>query len=402
MDGEYILSIKNITKRFPGVLALNDVTLNVRPGKVHALMGENGAGKSTLMKCLLGIYSADSGSVVFNGKEVKFQNTKAALDAGISMIHQELLNVPMRTVSQNIWLGREPLTKRHTIDHKKMADMTKVLMKELDMDIDVNAYMGSLSISKQQACEIVKAVSYGARVVVMDEPTSSLTEKETEHLFTIIESLKQRNVAVIYISHKMNEIFRISDEVSVMRDGAMIGSYPVEDLTEDSLIAMMVGRSNFQRFPEFETEIGAVRLSVKNLTAAAPSSFKNVSFELHAGEILGIGGLVGAQRTELVESIFGLRGISAGTIEVNGKHVTIRSPRDAIRNGIALITEDRRGSGIFPLLSITQNTAIASLKRLRNAQRSSMIRLGQKHRQWLHKYEIYREEISKKSLSAAG
>ena len=362
MDGEYILSIKNITKRFPGVLALNDVTLNIRPGKVHALMGENGAGKSTLMKCLLGIYSADSGSVVFNGKEVKFQNTKAALDAGISMIHQELLNVPMRTVSQNIWLGREPLTKWHTIDHKKMADMTKVLMKELDMDIDVNAYMSSLSISKQQACEIVKAVSYGARVVVMDEPTSSLTEKETEHLFTIIESLKQRNVAVIYISHKMNEIFRISDEVSVMRDGAMIGSYPVEDLTEDSLITMMVGRSNFRRFPEFETEIGAVRLSVKNLTAAAPSSFKNVSFELRAGEILGIGGLVGAQRTELVESIFGLRRISTGTIEVNGKHVTIRSPRDAIRNGIALITEDRRGSGIFPLLSITQNTAIASLK----------------------------------------
>lgn len=352
MDGEYILSIKNITKRFPGVLALNDVTLNVRPGKVHALMGENGAGKSTLMKCLLGIYSADSGSVVFNGKEVKFQNTKAALDAGISMIHQELLNVPMRTVSQNIWLGREPLTKWHTIDHKKMADMTKVLMKELDMDIDVNAYMGSLSISKQQACEIVKAVSYGARVVVMDEPTSSLTEKETEHLFTIIESLKQRNVAVIYISHKMNEIFRISDEVSVMRDGAMIGSYPVEDLTEDSLITMMVGRSNFRRFPEFETEIGAVRLSVKNLTAAAPSSFKNVSFELHAGEILGIGGLVGAQRTELVESIFGLRGISAGTIEVNGKHVTIRSPRDAIRNGIALITEDRRGSGILDRKSV--------------------------------------------------
>jgi len=278
MEDNCLLKLENITKTFPGVQALKGVNLTVNKGEVHALIGENGAGKSTLMKCLIGMQPPTTGEIWYDGKIIKDYDTRAALNMGISMIHQELLNVPMRTVSQNIWLGREPLTKWHTIDHKKMADMTKVLMKELDMDIDVNAYMSSLSISKQQACEIVKAVSYGARVVVMDEPTSSLTEKETEHLFTIIESLKQRNVAVIYISHKMNEIFRISDEVSVMRDGTMIGSYPVEDLTEDSLITMMVGRSNFRRFPEFETEIGAVRLSVKNLTAAAPTSFKNVSF----------------------------------------------------------------------------------------------------------------------------
>jgi methyl-galactoside transport system ATP-binding protein len=361
MNEEYILEIEGIRKQFPGVLALDDVTLRVRPGRVHALMGENGAGKSTLMKCLFGMYHPDAGRIIFRGKEEKFENTKHALDTGISMIHQELSNVPKRSVAQNLWLGREPLTKLGLIDHRKMKADTEALMRELNIDIASDMQMDSLSISKQQSCEIAKAVSYGAKVVVMDEPTSSLTEKETEHLFKIINDLRSRGVAIIYISHKMNEIFRIADEVSVMRDGKMIGSYAAKDINEDKLINLMVGRVTTQRFPAVEAKPGRVRLSVQKLTSADPKSFRDVTFDLHESEILGIGGLVGAQRTELVESIFGLRGVSAGVIEINGKEVKIRSTRDAIRNGISLITEDRRRSGIFPLLSITTNTAIASL-----------------------------------------
>jgi len=361
MSDEYILEIEGIRKQFPGVLALDDVSLKIRSGKVHALMGENGAGKSTLMKCLFGMYHPDAGRIIFEGKEHHFQNAKHALDTGISMIHQELSNVPKRTVSQNMWLGREPLTRLGLINHRKMQIDTAALMKDLDLDVSPASLMESLSISKQQSCEIAKAVSYNARVVVMDEPTSSLTEKETEHLFKIINDLRSRGVAIIYISHKMSEIFRIADEVSVMRDGKMVGSYMAAELNENSLISLMVGRVTTQRFPTVESRPGEVRLSVKGLTSSSPKSFKDVSFDLRASEILGIGGLVGAQRTELVESIFGLRGLSAGTISINGKEVKIRSSKDAIANGIAMITEDRRKSGIFPLLSITMNTAMAAL-----------------------------------------
>ncbi len=361
MNNEFILEIEGITKQFPGVRALDDVSLKIRPGKVHTLMGENGAGKSTLMKCLFGMYHPDAGRILFEGKEVKFHSTKNALDSGISMIHQELSNVPKRSVSQNIWLGREPLNKAGLLNHHKMYTDTLALMKQLEIDIDPGCQMDTLSISKQQSCEIAKAVSYGARIVVMDEPTSSLTDTETNHLFKIIRDLRSRGVAIIYISHKMNEIFQISDEISVMRDGRMVGTYNATDLTEDKLISLMVGRVTQQRFPPVEAVPGEVRLRVSGLSAKAPNSFKGVSFDLRKSEILGIGGLVGAQRTELVEAIFGLRGISAGVINLNGTDIVIRSTKDAIKNGIAMITEDRRGSGLFPLLSITTNTAIAAL-----------------------------------------
>jgi methyl-galactoside transport system ATP-binding protein len=353
-----------ISKSFPGVQALDDVTLRVRPGRVHALMGENGAGKSTLMKCLFGIYREDAGEILLKGAKVKFQSAKDALEAGVSMIHQELLNVPQRSVRENIWLGREPLIKigpMGFLNHKKMHEDTAVLMKSLEMDIDPAEQIGDLSISKQQACEIAKAVSYDASVVVMDEPSSSLTETETAHLFKIIRDLTANGVAVIYISHKMSEIFEIAHEVSIMRDGKMIGTYPIAEIDEDKLIRLMVGRDNTNRFPPIDSTVGEVKLEVRGLTSDDPRSFKDVSFDLRRGEILGIGGLVGAQRTELVESIFGLRKTIAGEILIDGKKAEIRSPRDAIRQGIALITEDRRGSGIFPLLSITMNTAIASL-----------------------------------------
>jgi methyl-galactoside transport system ATP-binding protein len=363
-SGEYVLEMLGISKAFPGVRALDDVTLRVRPGRVHALMGENGAGKSTLMKCLFGIYREDSGDVILKGGKVKFHSAKDALESGVSMIHQELLNVPNRSVRENVWLGREPLVKVGPLgflDHKKMHEDTAVLLKSLEMNIDPGERIGGLSISKQQSCEIAKAVSYNASVVVMDEPTSSLTETETEHLFKIIRNLAAKGVAVIYISHRMSEIFEIADEVSIMRDGRMIDTFPISAIDEDGLIKLMVGRDNTERFPPVESEIGEVRLEVRGLSSANPRSFKDVSFTLRRGEILGIGGLVGAQRTELVESVYGLRKVSAGEILVDGKEAAIRSPRDAIAKGIALITEDRRGSGIFPLLSITANTAMASL-----------------------------------------
>ncbi len=361
---EYILELRGISKKFPGVQALDDVTLCVRPGKVHALLGENGAGKSTLMKVLFGIYHEDAGEVFLKGHKVKFHSTKNALGAGVSMIHQELMNVPERSVSENIWLGRQPMRSfgpLHFLNHSKMRRDTATLMKNLEMKIEPTDRMGSLSLSKQQACEIAKAVSYNASVVVMDEPSSSLTETETEQLFRIIRDLTSRGVAVIYISHKLSEIFQIADDVSVMRDGRMIGTWAAGELDENRLISLMVGRESTKRFPPVESELGENRLEVRGLCSAEKRSFKDVSFELRRGEILGIGGLVGAQRTELVEALFGLRMTVSGEIHVNGKKVVIRSPQDAIRHGMGLITEDRRGSGIFPLRSITDNTAVASL-----------------------------------------
>ena len=360
-----ILEMRGVTKQFPGVLALDDVSFSVKKGTVHALMGENGAGKSTLMKCLFGIYKMDAGHIFVNGRECHFSSTAAAIAAGVSMIHQELSNVPERSVAENLWLGREPLNKFRLIDHKKMRQDTTALLEGLNYHFDPGARMAGLSISQQQGCEIARAVSYNASIVVMDEPTSSLTENEVAHLFSIIRDLRSKGVAIIYISHKMEEIFKIADDVTVMRDGKVVGTYPVKELDSDKLISLMVGRDITHRFPPVESTIGEVCLEVKNLTAANPRSFKNISFQLHKGEILGIGGLVGAQRTELVEAIFGIRPISSGEILVNGKPMKKIRPKDAIEAGIGLVTEDRRNSGIFPLLNITINTGIASLGKYR-------------------------------------
>ncbi|MFA7129704.1 MAG: sugar ABC transporter ATP-binding protein, partial [Sphaerochaeta sp.] len=260
-----------------------------------------------------------------------------------------------------LWLGREPLKKSLLIDHKKMNADTKELLARLEMDIKPEKRIGALSISMQQNCEIAKAVSYNSSIVVMDEPTSSLTDNEVDHLFKIIRRLRSQNVAVIYISHKMEEIFAIADEVSVMRDGKMIGTYDICDIDNNKLISLMVGRDATLRFPTFKSSIGDVCLKAEHLSAMNPRSFKDVSFELHRGEILGIGGLVGAQRTELMEAIFGVRGVSAGKISISGKEIVNMTPKKAIQNGVGMITEDRRGSGIFPLMNISANTSIASL-----------------------------------------
>ena len=363
-DSQYILEMNGISKAFPGVLALDDVTVKIRPGTVHALMGENGAGKSTLMKCLFGIYSTDQGEILLNGQKVTFENSRQALDAGISMIHQELLSIPYRSVMENLWLGRYPMRSFGPfkfVNHHRMLEDTKSLFAELQMDIDPKRWVRELSVSKVQSIEIAKAVSNNAKVIIMDEPTSSLTEHEVNHLFGIIRKLREQGVAIIYISHKMEEILAISDEVSIMRDGRSVGTYHASELTTDSIIKLMVGRDLTNRFPPLSNVPGDVIMRVENFTSAVRNSFSDVNFDLRKGEILGIGGLVGAKRTELVESIFGLRPVESGTIHIGGKHERINSPIDAKKLKIALLTEERRATGIIPMLSVKDNMLIANI-----------------------------------------
>ena len=366
MGNDCVLSIKAISKSFPGVNALDNVSINIRAGSVHALMGENGAGKSTLMKCLFGIYDPDSGEIVLDGKSVHFNNSRQALDAGISMIHQELYPVRLRPVMENLWLGRFPM---HAIgpfkfvDHKKMYENSKALFKDLNMDIDPHIWVKELSASKIQSLEIAKAVSNKAKVIIMDEPTSSLTENEVHQLFAIIRRLRDEGVAIIYISHKIEEILAISDEVSIMRDGRLIGTYAAKELTTDQIIKYMVGRDLSNRFPPKSNNPGEMVLEVNNFTSAEPRSFRNVSFTLNRGEILGIGGLVGAQRTELVESIFGLRPVESGQVFICGKEVSIKSPGQAKAKKLALVTEERRATGIIPMRSVKDNMLLANIRR---------------------------------------
>ncbi len=368
-NNEYVLEMRHINKAFPGVKALDDVTFLVRPGTVHALMGENGAGKSTLMKILFGLYSADAGEILLNGQPVRFDTPRQALDAGISMIHQELHPIPHRNVMENIWLGRYPQRKigpLSFVDHRKMFAETKRLMDDLQMDIHPETRVGDLSVSHIQSMEVAKAVSYNAKIIIMDEPTSSLTESEVAHLFRIINNLRQQDVAIIYISHKMEEILKIADEVSIMRDGKYVGTWPARELTTNMIISRMVGRDLTHLFPEKTNAPSDVLMRVQELTSPLPKAFKHVSFDLRRGEILGIGGLVGAQRTELVEAIFGLRLMKSGQIMINGHPVTIDSPVDAKRHRIALLTEDRRASGIIPVMSVHDNTIIANLRHYAN------------------------------------
>jgi len=364
-DNEYILQIKEISKSFPGVHALDKVSINIKKGTVHALVGENGAGKSTLMKCLFGIYDPDEGEIILDGKSVHFESSRQALDTGISMIHQELLPIPLRPVMENLWLGRFPklsIGPLKFVDHKKMYQDSVALFKNLNMDINPVVWVRELSASKIQSLEIAKAVSYGAKVIIMDEPTSSLTENEVHHLFEIIRRLRDEGVAIIYISHKIEEILAIADDVSIMRDGKHIGTYIAKELTTDQIIKYMVGRDLSHRFPPKDNVPGETVMEVKDFTSALPRSFKNVSFTLSRGEILGIGGLVGAQRTELVESIFGLRLIESGQVFIKGVHTRINSPHQAISQKLALLTEERRASGIIPMRSVRDNMLLANIR----------------------------------------
>ncbi|MDR2655429.1 MAG: sugar ABC transporter ATP-binding protein [Oscillospiraceae bacterium] len=362
--GEYFLELKGISKAFPGVQALDNVSLQVRPGSVHALMGENGAGKSTLMKCLFGIYKMDAGQILLEGEEVSVINPLDALQKGIAMVHQELQPIPDRSIAENIFCGRYPTKGVWPIrwtDDKKMNEEAQKWLGEVSLNMDSKTKLRELSISQMQIVEIAKAISMNAKLVILDEPTSSLTQSEVEKLFAIINRLRERGVAIIYISHKMDEILRISDEVTIMRDGQYIGTWKSSEMTVDMIISKMVGRDLTNVYPPKTNTPGEVVFSVRNYSSTLPHSFKEVNFDLRKGEILGFAGLVGAQRTELMEAIFGLRSLEKGSVELNKRVLRIKRPRDAILSKIGMITEDRRGSGIFGVLSVKDNISVSSL-----------------------------------------
>ena len=379
---KYVLEMENISKEFPGVKALDNVQLKLKPGTVHALMGENGAGKSTLMKCLFGIYEKNSGKILLDGVEVNFKSTKEALENGVSMVHQELNQVLQRNVLDNIWLGRYPM-KGFFVDEKKMYNDTINIFKDLDIKVDPRKKVAELPIAERQMIEIAKAVSYKSKVIVMDEPTSSLTEKEVDHLFKIIKKLKESGVGIIYISHKMEEIKMISDEITILRDGKWISTNDVSKISTEQIISMMVGRDLTERFPKKDNTAKEMILEVKNLTALNQPSIQDVSFELYKGEILGIAGLVGSKRTEIVETIFGMRPKEHGEIILNGKTVKNRNPEEAIKNGFALVTEERRSTGIFSMLDIAFNSVISNLDRYKNKFRLLKNKDIEKDTKWI-------------------
>ena len=363
-NNEILLRMENIEKSFPGVKALDNVSLTVRRGTVHALMGENGAGKSTLMKCLFGVYGKDGGKIFLNGKEVNFRNSKEALENGVAMVHQELNQALKRNVMDNMWLGRFPKVAQYLpiVSEKKMYDSTKKLLEYLNISIDPKTVMGTMSVSQRQMVEIAKAVSYDSEIIVFDEPTSSLNQEEAEHLFKIINMLRDRGCGIIYISHKMEEILRISDDVTVMRDGKHIATVSAKEITIDEIIRLMVGRELTNRYPPKNHETGEEWLHVKGLTAEY-AKLSDVSFSAGKGEILGVAGLDGSGRTELLEIIFGISKRRSGTIELDGKEMKNRNARESIKNGFALLTEERRATGIFGILDILENTTISSLER---------------------------------------
>ncbi len=358
-----LLRMEGISKSFPGVKALDRAQLTVRAGTVHALMGENGAGKSTLMKCLFGIYSKDEGHIYLEGQEINFKSSREALDHGVAMVHQELNQALKRNVMDNIWLGRYPQMKGLPfVSEKQMYADTMKVFNELDVHVDPKMIMGKMPVSQRQMVEIAKAVSFNSKIIVLDEPTSSLTETEVEHLFRIINMLRDRGCGIIYISHKMDEILRISDEVTIMRDGQYIATRPAAELTKAEIIRLMVGREMTNQFPpKLQTATDEDIMRVEGVTAEY-SLLSDVSFSLKKGEILGVAGLDGSGRTELLENIFGAATRKSGRIYKNGKEIFNKSPKEAIKNGFALVTEERRATGIFSILNIRENTVVASLK----------------------------------------
>ena len=359
-----LLEMRGIEKSFPGVRALDHVSLCVKKGTVHALMGENGAGKSTLMKCLFGIYEKDAGEVFLEGEEVFFHSPREALEKGVAMVHQELNQALSRTVMDNIWLGRYPTLAGIFISDKEMERKTREIFEELGLSIDPRRKMSEMSVAERQMAEIAKAVSYNAKVIVLDEPTSSLADEEVGHLFRIIRTLQARGCGIIYISHKMEEILQISDEITVMRDGANVATAPAKELSMEKIISLMVGRDLTDRYPTKNEKIGETVLEIADLSSRY-TCVKNVSLHLCRGEIVGLAGLAGAGRSELLENIFGLAQRSGGTLTLHGKRIRNASAREAIKNGFALLTEERRATGIFGILDITENTTVSSLNNYR-------------------------------------
>ena len=361
MEHPVLLEMRGISKTFPGVKALDNVSLTVRAGTVHALMGENGAGKSTLMKCLFGIYNKDSGDITLDGKAVDFKSSKEALENGVAMVHQELNQALTRTVQDNLWLGRYPKVGGIMVSERIMAARTKEIFDTLEVSVNPKAIMSTLPVSQRQMVEIAKAVSYDSKIIVFDEPTSSLTETEVEHLFRIIDMLKNKGCGIIYISHKMDEILRISDDVTIMRDGTWVATRPAGELTMDEIIRLMVGRELTNRFPPKTNTPGEVILDVSHISGKY-TRLKDASFQLRKDEVLGIAGLDGSGRTEVLENLFGAMTREGGTITLHGKEIRNRTPRESIKNGFALLTEERRATGIFGIRDIRENTVISSLR----------------------------------------
>ena len=362
---KYILEIKNLSKSFGRNKVLTNVNLNIRPGSVMGLMGENGAGKSTMMKCLFGIYSKDEGKILLNGKEIDFKDPKNALENGVAMVHQELNQCLDRSVCDNLFLGRYP-TKNGIIDENLMYKQSLSLFNKFNMDVNPKSIMRTMSVSSRQMVEIAKAVSYNSKVIVLDEPTSSLTEREIKKLFKIVNNLKEKGVSFIYISHKMDEIFEICDEVSVLRDGNMIFTKKIEDTNMQELIKGMVGRSLDNRFPPVDNTPGKIVLSIKSLSTKYEPFLKDISFDVKQGEIFGLYGLVGAGRSELLESLFGLRQLSSGDIVYKNDKVHFKSARDAMDYNFALVTEERKFNGMFPKASLKFNTCITNLEKFKS------------------------------------
>ncbi len=358
---KYILSIQGMSKSFGRNKVLNHINLNVKPGSIMGLMGENGAGKSTMMKCLFGTYQKDEGTIVLDGKEVNFSGPKDALENGVAMVHQELNQCLERNVIDNLFLGRYPKNSLGVVDEGRMKKEASDLFRKLGITVNLTQPMKKMSVSKRQMCEIAKAISYNSKVIVLDEPTSSLTAPEVAKLFKMMRQLKDQGISLIYISHKMDEIFEICDQISVLRDGSLVMTKDSKDTNMNELISAMVGRSLDNRFPPVDNTPGETILSVQNLSTKYAPKLQNISFDVKKGEIFGLYGLVGAGRTELLETIFGMRTRAAGNVIYDGKMMNFASPKDAMNHGFALITEERKANGLFLKADITFNTTIANM-----------------------------------------
>ncbi len=366
-ESDVLLDARGITKSCPGVKALDAVDITLRRGRLNALLGENGAGKSTLMNVLAGVFTPDAGEILLAGKRVLFRNPRDAQNAGISIIFQELNLIPQLSIAENIFLGREPLNRVGLIDYDRMNREARTLLEELELPVDPRQPVSELRVGAQQVVEIAKALSFQSRLVIMDEPTSAITEQEVEVLFRIIRQLKQRGVGIIYITHKLDELEHIADDVTVLRDGQLIGSKPFADVTRSSTVQMMVGRELSDLFPKSAATVGDEVLRVSALSLRHPERpddfvFRDVSFTVRRGEVLGLFGLMGAGRTELLQTIFGLHPrASSGQVQVDGRSIKIRSPRQAIAAGLALAPEDRKADGLVMSMSVAENISLCSL-----------------------------------------
>ena len=356
---DILIEARGITKTFPGVVALDNVTFEVRRGEVHAVVGENGAGKSTLMKILAGVYQPDRGEIILRGQPVRISSPHDAQQLGISIIYQELNLLPDLNVAENVFLGREPRGRLGFIDARQLEKQAQDVLRHLGVDIDPRTRLGKLSVAQRQMVEIAKALSLNAELVIMDEPSATLGGKDLQHVFEVIRALKQQGVAVIYISHRIAEVFEVADRVTVFKDGKVVGTYNVAEIYRPSLIRMMIGRTLSETFPPRATQIGEEVLSIRNLSCDGVLS--DISLSVHRGEIVGVAGLTGAGRTELAEAIFGVRPIRSGEIWINGRKVQIGSPRDAMRHKVAFLTEDRKVGGLVPSLPVRHNAALPSL-----------------------------------------